>query len=93
MSESSPEYSQDIIIEILCKYIEEGVDPTQVTPEANFEQLGIDSMDVVEIIFDLEETFDIDIPDPSEIEGMESNFNTVQDLLNIAQTIIAKKSA
>ncbi len=88
MSDQTQKSSQEIILEILCKYIDEEVDHAQVLPEASFEALGIDSMDVVEIIFDLEETFDIEIPDPNEIEGMDENFSTVQDLLNIVNTLI-----
>ena len=34
-----------------------------VTPESSFEQLGIDSMDSINIIFDLESEFDIEIDD------------------------------
>jgi acyl carrier protein len=88
MSDQTQKSSQEIVLEILCKYVDEKVDHSQVLPEASFEALGIDSMDVVEIIFDLEETFDIEIPDPGEIEGMDENFSTVQDLLNIVNTLI-----
>lgn len=34
-----------------------------VTVDSEFEQLGIDSMDAVEILFALENEFDINIPD------------------------------
>jgi len=34
-----------------------------VTIESDFQQLGIDSMDAVEILFALENEFDISIPD------------------------------
>ena len=37
----------------------------QVTPEATFEQLGIDSLDGINILFALENEFDINIPDES----------------------------
>jgi acyl carrier protein len=40
------------------------VDPVQVTPEASFaNDLGADSLDVVELVMALEEEFDIEIPD------------------------------
>ncbi len=91
MSEPIQESTKKTIIDILCKYIDEDVDASQVTPEASFESLGIDSMDVVEIIFDLEETFDIDIPDPGEIADMDNSFSRVQDLLTIANSIITQK--
>lgn len=40
------------------------VDENKVTPEASFaEDLGADSLDVVELVMALEEEFDIEIPD------------------------------
>ena len=40
------------------------VDPKEVTQEASFvEDLGADSLDVVELVMALEEEFDIEIPD------------------------------
>lgn len=39
------------------------IPPETVTIDSEFEQLGIDSMDAVEILFDLENEFDISIPD------------------------------
>lgn len=38
------------------------LDPADVTPESSLEELGIDSMGVVESIFVIEETFDISVP-------------------------------
>lgn len=41
-----------------------GVDADQVTPEASFtDDLGGDSLDVVELVMALEEEFGIEIPD------------------------------
>ena len=41
-----------------------GVDAGEVTPEASFaNDLGADSLDVVELVMALEEEFDIEIPD------------------------------
>lgn len=38
------------------------LDPADVTPESTLEELGIDSLGVVESIFAIEETFDISVP-------------------------------
>ena len=49
---------KDIIVEQL------GVNPEQVTPTASFiEDLGADSLDIVELVMAFEEAFDLDIPD------------------------------
>jgi acyl carrier protein len=59
------------------------VEPSKVRPEANFtEDLGADSLDIVELILSLEEEFDIEIPDE-----LASEISTIQE----AATIIAKK--
>lgn len=38
------------------------LEPQDVTPEATLEGLGIDSMGLVEVIFAIEEAFDISVP-------------------------------
>lgn len=41
-----------------------GVDESQVDPSASFvEDLGADSLDIVELVMAFEEGFDLDIPD------------------------------
>lgn len=49
------------VIEIIVR--EQHLDPGTVTLDSSFEQLGIDSLDGVNILFALEEEFKIDIPD------------------------------
>ena len=47
-----------------------GVDLSEVIPGANIlDDLGADSLDVVELVMSLEDTFDIEVPD-EEVEGM-----------------------
>ena len=47
-----------------------GVDPGEMRPEASIlDDLGADSLDVVELVMAIEETFDIEIPD-EDAEGM-----------------------
>lgn len=49
---------KDIIVEQL------GVDPERVKEDAKFiEDLGADSLDIVELVMAMEEEFDIEIPD------------------------------
>jgi acyl carrier protein len=49
---------KDIIVEQL------GVNPEQVTPQASFiEDLGADSLDIVEMVMAFEEEFGVEVPD------------------------------
>lgn len=57
------------------------VDMEEVVPEASFvDDLGADSLDLVELIMTMEEEFDIDIPD-EDAEKMV----TVQDAIDYTQ--------
>lgn len=47
------------------------VAPEQVTLEAKFADLDADSLDLVELVMALEETFDIEVPE-EELEGIET---------------------
>ena len=37
--------------------------PETIRAETTFEELGIDSLDSIEVLFELEEEFDLEIPD------------------------------
>jgi len=66
----------DEVKEVIVEQL--NVSPEEVKPESKFvEDLGADSLDVVEMIMALEEKFEIEIPD-SEAEKIQ----TVQDVVN-----------
>ena len=53
---------KDRVIEIVAEQL--GVSKEQVTPDAHFiNDLGADSLDIVELVMELEEEFDINIPE------------------------------
>ncbi len=67
------------IVDIIANQL--GVDKDIVTPGANIvDDLGADSLDVVELVMALEEAFDIEIPD----EDAEK-IRTVQDIFAYLQ--------
>ena len=62
----------DTVKEVLESNLD--IDPENVTEDATFDDLGIDSLDMVELICDLEETCSVDFGEP---EGL----TTVGDLV------------
>ena len=69
-------FSEDRVKEIIAKELE--VDVKQITPEAKFiEDLGADSLDIVELVMALEEEFSLDIPDEDA-----DKLKTVGDAMN-----------
>ena len=58
-------------------------DPAQVTIDSGFEELGIDSMDGVNIIFALENEFNINVPD-EEVKNIRSVRDMVEGVRRLA---------
>ena len=62
MQPMSSEEVFDKVKEIIVEQL--GVAETAITPDASFiDDLGADSLDIVELVMALEEEFDIEIPD------------------------------
>ena len=64
-------------------------DPSQVTIDSSFEELGIDSMDGVNIVFALENEFDISIPD----DDVRTVRNVRDMVAGVAKLVEAKKAS
>jgi len=61
-----------------------GVQPAEVTPEANFKQdLGADSIDLVELIMEFEREFNLAIPDEKAEE-----IETVKDAISYLESAV-----
>jgi acyl carrier protein len=72
-------FDEGKVKEIIAKELE--VDVKQLTPEAKFiEDLGADSLDIVELVMALEEEFGLDIPDEDA-----DKLKTVGDAMNYLQ--------
>ena len=69
-------------LEVLKSILEENldIDPANVNDESTFESLGVDSLDLLEIITELEDRLDIDFGEP---EGL----NNVGELVAYLETL------
>ena len=68
------------------------LDPADVSPDASPEQLGIDSLGLVEIVFAIEEAFDISVPyNANEPDASEFDISTVAKIVEAVERLIAEK--
>lgn len=55
------------------------VPPEQIRPETTFEELGFDSLDGLNLIFELEEEFNVSVPD-DKVQSMKSVREVVEGM-------------
>jgi len=56
-------------------------------PEATIESIGLDSLDKIEFLFELEKEFDIKIPD------REVKLDSIQDMISVIDRLVAEQHA
>ena len=54
------------------------------------EEIGLESLEIVECIFDLEEAFDITIPNPGEKSDVDTRFKTAGDVVAAVRQLMAQ---
>lgn len=91
----------DDVRSIIAKSLNIAVE--RLTQQTRLDELGAESLDVIEIVFGLEEKFDITIPlkaeDASRLAtadkagGQEMPFSTVGDVAEIVEKLVAAKTA
>jgi acyl carrier protein len=80
---ATPEDIQERIKSIIVEQL--GVSLEEVTPQASFiEDLGADSLDIVELIMALEEEYDMEIPD--------EDAEKIQTVDDVTKYILAKQA-
>ncbi len=74
------------IFEKLCSVIREYLEVpegTELSEETSLISLGADSLDMAEIVMDIEDEFDIEVP-----EGSESDIHTIGDAVALIEKLI-----
>lgn len=88
MSETMQDSVRDKVVAILAE--QAAVDPAQVSADATLEDLGIDSLGLVETIFAIEEAFDIQVPfNANDPAASEFDISTVASMVQAVERLIA----
>lgn len=77
------------IEEIVSEYTDTPV--TDFSGAERFSDLAIDSLSVVEIVFDIEEAFDIQIPNETDLENKGFSIESYNDVLVLVHALVEKK--
>ena len=62
-----------------------GVPAESITPEANLQDLGLDSLSIVELVFEVEDEFDI------EVSEEDAKFETLGGAIELIDRLVAEK--
>ncbi len=80
------------IIEIIAE--QAVLEPSDVSLDQSLEDLGVDSMGLVEAIFSIEESFDIQVPfNANEPEKSDFDISSIQAIVRAVEKLIAEQKA
>lgn len=74
-------------LELLRQYLQQkvSVDPTKVTPEAQLEDIGVDSLVLIDLMFELEESLNVRVTDRNSSPATVSELVDMFDALSASQ--------
>jgi acyl carrier protein len=75
-------------LELLRQYLQNkaSIDPAKVTPDARLEDIGVDSLILIDLMFELEESLNVRVPD------MDSRPTTVAELIDLFDALSAPQA-
>ncbi|NNE80337.1 MAG: acyl carrier protein [Silicimonas sp.] len=82
---------KDRVIQIIAE--QAVLEPSDVSMEQSLDDLGVDSMGLVEAIFSIEESFDISVPfNANEPEKSEFDISSVASVVAAVEKLVAEQS-
>jgi len=78
---------QDIensVIKFIAK--QKKIDSSDIMPESTLEELGVTSLEAITLVYDIEEAFDVEVPDETLAQ-----LNTVKDIINGVTCLVTEK--
>jgi acyl carrier protein len=80
--------SKEVILQIITDYID--LPPEELTPERTLSDLGIDSVDFVEILYEIEQKYDVPLMDV--MRGLDKTVTNFGDFIDIASKLVDDKA-
>ena len=81
---------QKKVTELIAEQI--GIKSDKISLESSFENLNIDSVGLVELVFSIEEYFEINIPfEELQEQDLKEKFSTVQSLIEVVSGLSREK--
>jgi acyl carrier protein len=91
MSETLNDTVRDRVVAILAE--QAMLDPAQVGMDATLQDLGIDSLGLVEAIFAIEEAFDIQVPfNANDPKDSEFDISTVATMVRAVESLVSART-
>ncbi|SMO50319.1 acyl carrier protein [Paracoccus laeviglucosivorans] len=82
---------RDRIIQIIAE--QAMLDPAQLKPEMSIQEIGIDSLGLVESIFAIEEEFDISVPfNANEPEKSDFDISSLGSIIAAVEKLVSEKA-
>lgn len=78
--------TQQAIVDIIAK--EGSVEPASITLDSTLQELNVHSLDAIQIIFEIEDRFDITVPE----QDADYKTGTVRDLIDGVERLLAAKA-
>lgn len=78
--------TQEIIYDIIARTC--SIDRSQITPESTLKDLDVHSLDAVQVLFEIEDRFDVSVPDRED----QYSAGTVRDLIDGVELLLAAKT-
>jgi acyl carrier protein len=83
---------KDRVIQIIAE--QAVLEPSDVSMDQSLDDLGVDSMGLVEAIFSIEESFDISVPfNANEPEKSEFDISSVASVVSAVEKLVAEQTA
>ena len=78
--------TEQIIFDIIAKSC--SVERDRITPDSTLKDLDVHSLDAVQVLFEIEDKFDITVPERED----QYSAGTVRDLINGVEKLLAAKA-